>query len=204
MSEKFGAAGRLVAFSDGVFAVIITILVLELRPPSGTSYEALLGLWPTGVSYAISYLFIAIVWLNHHHLMRHTPPISPRLVWANFAHLFSVSLVPFATSWIADSRLGDAPVSLYAVIFAIANASYLILCWEVMDRPKIGDEDIRKFMRMRAWITLALFSAAAAVAVLSAVAGVVMILSCLILYVSPEARSPLRFVRRDRPKGSDG
>jgi uncharacterized membrane protein len=199
MSEKFGSPQRLVAFSDGVFAVIITILVLELRPPSGHGYGALLTLWPTAVSYAMSYLFVAVVWLNHHYLMRHSPAVSPRLIWSNFAHLFSVSLVPFATSWIAVSRLGNAPVSLYAVIFAATNASYLVLCWEVMDRPKVGDEKLRRLMRLRAWITLALFSAAAAVAIINAYASVAMILFCLLWYTRPEAPS-----RRDnRPRGSD-
>jgi uncharacterized membrane protein len=94
------------------------------------------------VSYAISYLFIAIVWLNHHYLLRHATSVSIRLLWANFAHLFSVSLVPFATSWIAESKLAEAPVSLYAVIFATVNASYLALWWEVMDQSEVGDENI--------------------------------------------------------------
>lgn len=201
---KAGSAHRLVAFSDGVFAVIITILVLALRPPTGTSYASLLTLWPTAVSYAISYLFIAIVWLNHHHLMRHAPPVSTNLAWANFTHLFSVSLVPFATSWVADSRLAGAPLSLYAVIFAVANASYLVLCWEVMDRPRVGDEEIRTFMRMRAWTTLGLFAAAAAIAVAVPLASLVIIVFCLALYIRPEARSPVRTVQRTlRPKSTN-
>lgn len=196
MAEKFGSPQRLVIFSDGVFAVIITILVLELKPPAGDGYAALLTLWPTAVSYAMSYLFIAIVWLNHHYLIRHNPPVSTRLIWSNFAHLFSVSLVPFATSWIADSRLARAPVSLYAVIFAVTNASYLALCWEVMDRPRAGDENIRKLMRLRAWITLALFSAAAIVAIFNAYVSVSMIVICLFWYIRPEAPSPRSIGRR--------
>jgi len=203
-SVKTDSAHRLVAFSDGVFAVIITVLVLDLRPPAGTSYASLLKVWPTAVSYAISYLFIAIVWLNHHHLMRHAPPVSTNLVWANFTHLFSVSLVPFATSWVADSRLAGAPLGLYAIVFAVANASYLVLCWEVMDRPMLGDEDIRTFMRMRAWATLGLFGAAAALAVVSPIASVVIIVFCLTLYVRPEARPPFRTTqRRLQPKSAN-
>jgi uncharacterized membrane protein len=85
---------RLSAFSDGVFAVLITVLVLELRPPELPSFEALLLLWPTWLSYAVSYLFIAIVWTNHHHLLRYATEATPRLLWFNFAHLFSVSLLP--------------------------------------------------------------------------------------------------------------
>ena len=96
---------RLSAFSDGVFAVLITVLVLELRPPEIPSFSALLSLWPTWFSYAVSYLFIAIVWTNHHHLLRFATEATPRLIWFNFAHLFSVSLLPLSTAWMAVSRL---------------------------------------------------------------------------------------------------
>jgi hypothetical protein len=80
---------RLSAFSDGVFAVLITVLVLELRPPELPTFKALLLLWPTWLSYAVSYLFIAIVWTNHHYLIRYATEATHRLVWFNFAHLFS-------------------------------------------------------------------------------------------------------------------
>ena len=80
---------RLSAFSDGVFAVLITVLVLELRPPELPTFKAFLLLWPTWLSYAVSYLFIAIVWTNHHYLMRYATEATPRLLWFNFAHLFS-------------------------------------------------------------------------------------------------------------------
>ena len=99
---------RLSAFSDGVFAVLITVLVLELRPPEHPTFAALLGLWPTWLSYAVSYLFIAIVWINHHYLMRFAAEATPRLLWFNFAHLFSMSLLPLSTAWMAvDSGRSD-------------------------------------------------------------------------------------------------
>jgi len=121
MSDKAQNSDRLGAFSDAVFAVIITILVLELKPPSSPTWEALGSLWPSAVSYAVSYLFIAIVWINHHHLFGYAEAATARLVWFNFAHLFSVSLIPFATVWIADSRLGAAPVCLYAGRHRVTN-----------------------------------------------------------------------------------
>jgi uncharacterized membrane protein len=96
---------RLSALSDGVFAVLITVLVLDLRPPQFPTFESLLSLWPTWLSYLVSYLFIAIVWINHHHLMRYATEATPNLVWFNFAHLFSVSLHPLATAWMAVSEL---------------------------------------------------------------------------------------------------
>jgi uncharacterized membrane protein len=110
---------RLSAFSDGVFAVAITIMVLELKPPQSPRLGALLSLWPTAVSYVVSYLFIAIVWVNHHHLLRYADRATPQLIWGNFAHLFSVSLIPFSTAWIANTELAAIPVALYAGVFVL-------------------------------------------------------------------------------------
>ena len=151
-------------FSDGVFAVLITILVLELKPPHADTFSALLPLWPTGLSYAVSYLFIAIVWVNHHHLFGYAEVATPRLVWFNFAHLFSVSLIPFTTEWIAESRLAAAPVALYAAVFVLVNVTYLALCWEAVDRPAHEDvsQRMRRLLRMRSFVTIGVFLAAAA------------------------------------------
>jgi uncharacterized membrane protein len=107
---------RLVAFSDAILAVIITIMVLDLRPPTQATLSALLPLWPAALSYAVSYLFIAIIWVNHHHLLRFTEHATPRMIWVNFAHLFMVSLVPFSTAWVADTRLAAVPVFVYAAV----------------------------------------------------------------------------------------
>ena len=98
---------RLGAFSDGVFAVIITIMVLELKPPREPSFAALLPLWPTGLSYAVSYLFIAIVWVNHHHLLRFADHATPGLIWWNFlGHLSGPPLVWRSRSK-ARNRVGE-------------------------------------------------------------------------------------------------
>ena len=112
---------RLSAFSDGVFAVLITVLVLELRPPEIPTFKALLELWPTWLSYAVSYLFIAIVWVNHHYLMRYATEANSRLLWFNFAHLFSMSLLPLATAWMAISKLAPEPVAFYAAVFFLGS-----------------------------------------------------------------------------------
>jgi uncharacterized membrane protein len=125
---------RLSAFSDGVFAVLITVLVLDLRPPQQPTFKALLSLWPTWLSYAVSYLFIAIVWINHHYLMRYATEATPRLLWFNFAHLFSMSLLPLSTAWMAVSELATQPVAFYAAVFFLVNATYVLLIWELVDR----------------------------------------------------------------------
>jgi TMEM175 potassium channel family protein len=179
---------RVSLFSDGVFAVIITILVLELKPPSAHTFTALLPLWPTGLSYAASYVFIAIVWVNHHHLFRYAEVATPRLVWSNFAHLFSVSLIPFTTEWIADSRLAAAPVALYAAIFVLVNITYVALCLEAVDRPAHEGvpQRIRRLLQMRSFITIGVFAAAGLVALAWPVVAMALICLCLITYLRPD------------------
>ena len=189
MSDKAQNSDRLGAFSDAVFAVIITILVLELKPPSSPTWEALGSLWPSAVRYAGNYLFIEIVWINHHHLLGYADVATPRLIWGNFAHLFSVSLVPFSTAWIAGSRLAAIPVALYAAVFVLVNATYLVLCWETMDKSQAEGVTIRKrqTMRIRSTVTLGIFAIAAIVALKYPIAGIVLICLCLGFYVRPEA-----------------
>src|ERR1700760_4350030 len=150
---------RLSAFSDGVFAVLITVLVLDLRPPEAPTFEALLERWPTWLSYAVSYLFIAIVWVNHHYLMRYAEEATPRLLWFNFAHLFSMSLLPLSTAWMAVSRLAPQPVAFYAAVFFLVNVTYIGLIWELVDATAAGavPSRVRKVMRFRAIVTLCLF-----------------------------------------------
>ena len=180
---------RLSTFSDGVFAVLITVLVLELRPPEVPTIKALLSLWPTWLSYAVSYLFIAIVWANHHHLMRYSTETTPRLMWFNFAHLFSVSLLPLSTAWVAPSELAPQPVAFYAAIFFLVNVTYICLIHELIDRAPVDDVSPRerRIMRVRSIVTLCVFGAAALVALKFPLIGLGMCVCCLIVYLKPEA-----------------
>src|ERR1700740_3249391 len=145
---------RLSAFCDGVFAVLITVLVLELRPPELPTFKALLLLWPTWLSYAVSYLFIAIVWTNHHHLLLYATEATPRLLWFNFAHLFSVSLLPVSTAWMAVSKLGPQPVAFYAAVFFFVNVTYILLLWELVGPNGDVPPRARKIMWGRSVTTL--------------------------------------------------
>src|ERR1700728_701636 len=176
---------RLSTFSDGVFAVLITVLVLELRPPEQPTFDALLALWPTGLSYAVSYLFIAIVWANHHYLLRYATEATPKLLWFNFAHLFSISLLPLSTAWMAVSRLSPQPVAFYAVTFFLVNATYIALIWELIDPASTSAAKVRAIMHARSLITLCV-AAAALVALKYPVAGLAMCIFCLVLYLRPE------------------
>ena len=180
---------RLSAFSDGVFAVLITILVLELRPPSIPTFESLLSLWPTWLSYAVSYLFIAIVWVNHYHLMHYATEATPRLMWFNFAHLFSASLLPLSTAWMAVSELAPQPVSFYAAVFFLVNVTYIALIWELIQRASVDEISVkeRKIMHFRSITTLCVFGAAALVALKYPLLALGMCICCLIIYLKPEA-----------------
>ncbi len=179
---------RLNAFSDGVFAIIITIMVLELKKPEEPTFEALFHLWPTWISYAVSYLFIAIVWVNHHYLLKYARAASFRLIWGNFAHLFSVSLIPILTVWIAESKLAPVPVALYAAVFLLVNITYLVLAWECLGVRKDDATSvrIRKLLHIRSFFTISLFFLAMVVSFWFPYLGLGLICCCLGLYLRPE------------------
>lgn len=179
---------RLSAFSDGVFAVLITVLVLELRPPEQPTFAAMLHLWPTWLSYAVSYLFIAIVWVNHHYLMRYAIEANSRLLWFNFAHLFSMSLLPISTAWMAVSELAPQPVAFYAAVFFLVNATYIALIWELVEAGDDIPASVRRVMRIRAVVTLFLFGLAALVALRFPLVGLGICICCLIVYLRPAPR----------------
>jgi uncharacterized membrane protein len=189
MREEKVTADRLAAYSDAVFAVIVTVMVLELRAPDQPAFSALWPLWPTAISYAVSYLFIAIIWINHHHLMRLVGPPTLRLIWINFAHLFMVSLLPFATAWVARTRLASSPVVLYAGLFVCIDIAYNVFEHHVfvqMDTGRVSDR-ARRMARRRSLVVLATFTAAMLVAFVAPRLGFGLICGALLLHVRPEA-----------------
>ena len=181
-------AERLSAFSDAVFAVIVTIMVLELEAPEEATFSALLALWPTAISYAVSYLFIAIIWINHHYLMRFVGAPTLRLIWINFAHLFLVSLLPFATAWVARTELASSPVVMYAGLFVCIDAVYNVFERDVLAGANETElsERARRFARRRSLIVLAGFATAMGVAFFAPRVGFGLICAALILHLRPE------------------
>src|SRR5437762_1426137 len=111
--------GRLEAFSDGVLAIIITIMVLELKPPSAPEWEALGPLIPVLLSYALSFAFVGIYWNNHHHLLQAARQVDGRVLWANLHLLFWLSLTPFVTSWMGATCFATWPVAAYGIVFLL-------------------------------------------------------------------------------------
>jgi len=179
---------RINAFSDGVFAIIITIMILELKRPASPTFEALFAEWPSWISYMASYLFIAIVWINHHYLLKHAGTATLHLMWANFAHLFSVSLVPFTTDWMAETRLQSVPVVLYGFVFLLVNITYLLLIREtvaIKKRAGVPDSAGRLF-HLRSLLSMLIFGGGMIVAFWHPYIGFGLICFCLALYLRPE------------------
>lgn len=122
---------RLEAFSDGVLAIIITIMVLELKVPHGDDLRTLLELWPVFFSYVLSFLYIGIYWNNHHHLLHTVKKVSAGILWANLHLLFWLSLVPFSTGWMGENHFGQWTVFVYAFNLFMAAIAYTILVFRI-------------------------------------------------------------------------
>lgn len=118
---------RLEAFSDGVLAIIITIMVLEMKVPHGDSWEALVPLYPVFLSYVLSFIYIAIYWNNHHHMMHATHHINGKVMWANNHLLFWLSLMPFASGWMGENHFTSLPTAVFGFDLFMAGAAYYIL-----------------------------------------------------------------------------
>ncbi len=119
--------GRLEAFSDGVIAIIVTIMVLEMKAPEGTSWQIIKPLMPKFISYMLSFLFVAIYWVNHHHLLHTVKKVKSSIMWANMNLLFWLSLIPFATAWMGENHFEKVTVVAYAVLALLCGLSFNIL-----------------------------------------------------------------------------
>jgi uncharacterized membrane protein len=120
---------RLEAFSDGVFAIIITIMVLELKVPVGDNIKDLAPVLPTLLSYLLSFVYVGIYWNNHHHMIYAVEKINGAVLWANLNLLFWLSLIPFVTAWMGENHFSKWPVILYGVALIMNAVAYTILCW---------------------------------------------------------------------------
>ncbi|MEO8189550.1 MAG: TMEM175 family protein [Acidobacteriota bacterium] len=130
--------GRLEAFSDGVMAIIITIMVLELKVPHGADFASLRPLIPVFLSYLLSFVYIGIYWNNHHHMLHATQRVSGSILWANLHLLFWLSLVPFATGWMGENHFAPAPTALYGVPLLMAAIAYWLLQRAILSHQGSG------------------------------------------------------------------
>ena len=188
-TEGRETADRLWAYSDAVFAVIVTIMVLQLKPPKSAHFSALFGLWPTVISYVVSYVFIAIIWINHHYLTRFIRSPSLGLMWTNFVHLLLVSLLPFTTAWMAQTKLASVPVMVYAGLFVCTDGAYNVLEHHILTRTNEISEPARRIARRRSLLALTLFAIATLAAAIEPWLGFALVCSALVLHIKPDIGS---------------
>jgi uncharacterized membrane protein len=158
--------GRLEAFSDGVIAVIITILVLELRAPHGADWSAVAPLIPAFISYVLSFIYIGIYWSNHHHLLQAASQVNGAVLWANLHILFWLSLIPFVTRWMGENEFATLPVAVYGFDFLMAALAYYVL-----ERTLIAAQGKDSRLKMavgaeiKGWVSVALYVAGILIAI---------------------------------------
>lgn len=133
---------RLTAFTDGVLAIIVTIMVLELRPPHGVRLADLVALWPTFLSYVLSFVYIGIYWNNHHHFFQLVRTVDGAVLWANMHLLFWLSLVPFATAWMGDNAFAPIPTAVYGAALFMPGLAWFLL-QQVLLRREGADSPLR-------------------------------------------------------------
>ncbi len=181
--------GRLEAFSDGVIAILITIMVLELRPPEGTDLAALQPLVPVFISYVISFVYLGIYWNNHHHLLQATKVVDGRSLWANMFLLFWLSLVPFATAWMGEGGFAPVPTALYACILLAAALSYSLLVSTLRHVPGQADT-VRQASGVdrKGLASLAIYATAVVVALVAPLVALAMYVVVAIIWFIPDRR----------------
>jgi uncharacterized membrane protein len=189
MSRFFTESDRLEAFSDGVIAVIITIMVLELRPPPSPDLAALVAVWPTFAAYALSFVFIGIYWNNHHHMLRASRGIDGRAMWANLHLLFWLSLVPFTTAWLGRNPTATAPTALYAAVLLLDAIAYSLLQQSLL---RVNGKDAPFTAAVKADVkglgSIALYVLALALSFVSTIAADVIFIAVAVLWFAPDRR----------------
>lgn len=131
---------RLETFSDGVLAIIITIMVLEMKAPHGADFASLRPLVPAFVSYLLSFIYLGIYWNNHHHMMYTVKQVSGSILWANLHLLFWLSLIPFVTQWMGENNFARGPVALYGIVLLMAAIAYYILQGQILHKNGIDSK----------------------------------------------------------------
>lgn len=179
---------RLEAFSDAVIAIVITIMVLEMKIPHEASWHALAGLWEIFVSYAVSFLMLAIYWGNHHHLIHTIKEIRSGIIWANLHLLFWLSLIPFATGWMGENEFEKLTVAGYAVLLDICGIAYYILLVVIKDCNRNNEallEVLRKQSR-KGILSCIMYTVAVPAAFISTLISGVLIVLVAFLWLIPD------------------
>jgi uncharacterized membrane protein len=181
--------GRLEAFSDGVIAILITIMVLELGVPEGSDWNALQAILPVFLTYVLSYVMLGIYWNNHHHMLHATERVNGTILWANLHLLFWLSLVPFTTAWMGESHFASTPTALYGVVLLLAAIAYRVLVTAILKqhgphsrlRAAIGRDTKGK-------LSIALYAAAVPLAFLNPLIADAVYVAVALIWLVPDRR----------------
>jgi uncharacterized membrane protein len=179
---------RTEAFSDGVIAIIVTIMVLELKVPHDSTLSALADLFPVFLSYVLSFLVVGIMWVNHHHLLATVRRVNARLLWANINLLFWMSLIPFVTAYMGENHGAPLPVALYGLVLAVASWSFTplrrVIAEQHTDRPDLSEHHGRALVKNR--FSPGLYLLGAALASVSVWISFALFVSVPVMYFMPE------------------
>ena len=182
-------SNRLEAFSDGVLAIIITIMVLELKPPHGADWAALTPLLPVFTSYVLRFVYVGIYWNNHHHLMKATDRIGGGVLWANLHLLFWLSLVPFAAGYLGENHFAAAPTAFYGIILLMSGLAYSILVRSLLAHHGAESALARAIGRDRkGWLSLLLYAVAVAVSFRVPLLANLIYVAVAIIWLVPDSR----------------
>jgi uncharacterized membrane protein len=180
---------RMEIFSDALFAIIMTIMVLEMKVPHGVELAALSAVLPVFLSYLLSFIYLGIYWTNHHHMLNVTHQVSGRILWANLHLLFWLSLIPFASRWMGENRFPPVPTALYGVILLLAGCAYLLLQREILVREgpdSVLAAAVGKDRKGR--VSLLLYSLGIALAFLRPWIAAVVYVSAALMWLVPDRR----------------
>ena len=180
---------RLEAFSDGVIAIIITIMVLELKVPHGEEWSDLTAIWPVFLSYVLSFTHVAIYWNNHHHLIHTVKRVTGGILWANVHLLFWLSLVPFATAWLGENHFAATPAAAYGVVLVMCGIAYYILTRSIIasqGQDSVLEKAVGK--DKKGLISLALYITAIAVAPWLRQLSMAIYVAVAIMWLVPDSR----------------
>ncbi len=180
---------RLLAMTDGVVAIIITIMVLEMKAPEGTDFEALHELWPVFFSYALSFVYVAIYWNNHHHYFHLVPRVNGAVLWANFHLLFWLSLIPFATAWMGEHGFAPVPTALYGVSLLMPAVAWWIM-QNVIVRAQGDSSPLRSYLGrdLKAKISPVLYLSGIGLSFAAPWAALLCYLTVAIMWLVPDKR----------------
>ena len=180
---------RLTAFTDGVMAVIITIMVLELKAPGGLTLADLRPVLPVFLSYVLSFIFIGIYWNSHHHLLQLSRTVNGAILWANLHLLFWLSMIPFVTSWVGENPLATIPVALYGVVFLLSGVSYTILTMVITVHEGPDSDVARAIGRdLKGKTSLALYVLGIALAFFLPVVSLALYVAVAMIWFIPDRR----------------